>query len=72
MTVVVGAIALVFPVLVGLAIFLMTRRWLGTWGFLLAVISAVVVLLMELIPLWLSMGGILDRTEPSDVPGQKT
>ncbi len=72
MTVVVGAIALVFPVLVGLAISLMTRRWLGTWGFLLAVISAVVVLLMELIPLWLSMGGILDRTEPSDVPGQKT
>jgi hypothetical protein len=71
-TVITGAIALVFPVLIGVAMSFITRRAMGTWGLLVAAIIGTAVLLAELVPLWLAMGGALDETEPSDVPGQRT
>ncbi len=67
-----GAVAMVFPFLFGIALWFITQRDFGAWGALAAVLLASLVLLAELVPLWLAMGGTLDQIEPSDVPGQRT
>ncbi len=72
MTAVVGAIALVFPALIGVATSYITYRWLGEWTAPVAVAVGTIVLLVELIPGWIALGGVLDALEPADVPGQRT
>lgn len=67
-----SAIALVFPVLVGIAIALLARIWIGGWGPPVGMVAALLVAIGELIPLWMALGSVLDRTEPGDVPGQQS
>jgi len=71
LTIVGGAIALVFPVLLGGAALFIGRAWLGPWGAPFAALVVLLCLLAEVIPLWIALGTILDRTEPGDVPGQR-
>jgi len=72
MTLVVGAVAFVFPTLLAAATWYIGRVWMGAWSAPLAALVALLVVLAELVPLWVVLGGILDRTEPGDVPGQRT
>jgi hypothetical protein len=72
LTLVGGTVALVFPVVLALASWFIARAWLGPWSAPVAAIVALLVLLAELVPLWLALGTVFDRTEPGDVPGQKT
>lgn len=72
MTLVAGAVAFVFPTLLAAATWYIGRVWMGAWSIPLAATVALVVILAELIPLWLVLGGVLERTEPGDVPGQRT
>lgn len=66
-----SAIALVFPFLVGIAVALLARIWMGAWGLPVGMVAALCVAIAELIPLWIALGGVLERTEPGDVPGQR-
>jgi len=70
-TVIGGAIALVFPVLLGAAALFIGRAWLGAWGTPLAALVVLLCLLAEVIPIWIALGTVFDRTEPGDVPGQR-
>ncbi len=72
MTIVVGAVAFVFPTLLAAATWYIGRVWLGAWSLPLAAFVALLVMLAELVPLWMALGGVLERTEPGDVPGQRT
>lgn len=72
MTLVLGAVAFVFPTLLALATWFIGRVWLGAWSVPLAAFVALLVMLAELIPLWFVLGGVLERTEPGDVPGQQS
>ncbi len=67
-----SAIAMVFPFLFGIALWFLLQQSFGAWGALAAVLFAAAVLMAELVPLWLAMGGTLEKIEPSDVPGQRT
>lgn len=69
LTLVGGAIALVFPLLLGAAALFIGRAWLGAWGAPLAALVLLLCLLAEVIPIWLALGTVFDRTEPGDVPG---
>jgi len=71
LTVVGGAIALVFPVMLGAATLFIARAWIGPWGAPLAALVVLLCLLAEVIPLWIALGTVFDRTEPGDVPGQR-
>jgi len=70
-TLVGGAIALVFPLLLGAAALFIGRAWLGAWGMPLAAVVVLLCLLAEVIPIWMVLGTVFDRTEPGDVPGQR-
>ncbi len=70
LTLVGGAVALVFPIALGVAIGFIARAWIGAWSAPLAAAIALAVLLAEVVPLWFALGTVLDRTEPGDVPGQ--
>ncbi len=70
-TAVASAIAMVFPVLVGLAVGFIARIWVGAWSIPVGLAAALLVVLAELVPIWIALGGILDQMEPSDVPGQR-
>jgi ABC-2 type transport system permease protein len=72
LTVVGGAIALVFPALLGVATLFIARAWLGPWASPLAALIVLLCLLAEVVPLWMALGTVLDRTEPGDVPGQRS
>lgn len=69
LTVVGGALALVFPLLLGAAALFIGRVWLGAWGVPLAAFVVLLCLLAEVIPIWFALGTVFDRTEPGDVPG---
>lgn len=71
LTVVGGAIALVFPLLLGAVALFIGRVWLGAWGTPLAALVVLLCLLAEVIPIWIALGTVFDRTEPGDVPGQR-
>lgn len=65
-----GAVALVFPIALGVATGFIVRPWVGAWSGALAAAVAFAVLLAQVVPLWMAMGEVLDTTEPGDVPGQ--
>ncbi len=67
-----AALALVFPVLLGGVVAFIGDTWLDTWSLPLGAAIGLLVLLAELVPLWFALGGVFDRTEPGDVPGQRT
>lgn len=69
-TLVGGAVALVFPVLLGLALWFIARPWAGPWAPVVGTVTGALVLLAEVVPVWVALGSVLDRTEPGDVPGQ--
>jgi ABC-2 type transport system permease protein len=71
LTVVGGAIALVFPLLLGGATLFIARAWLGSWGTPVAALVVLLCLLAEVVPIWMALGTVFDRTEPGDVPGQR-
>jgi len=71
LTLIGGAIALVFPVLLGAAALFIGRAWLGAWGMPLAAMVVLLTLLAEVVPLWMALGTVFDGTEPGDVPGQR-
>jgi hypothetical protein len=71
-TLVVAAVALVFPVLIGLAMAFIGRMWWGPWSVPVATAIALAIVLAELIPIWMVLGSVFEKTEPGDVPGQKT
>jgi hypothetical protein len=71
LTLVGGTLALVFPVLLAGATWFIARAWVGPWALPVAAGVALLVLLTELVPIWLALGTVFDRTEPGDVPGQK-
>ncbi len=66
-----GAIAMVFPVMLGGATLFIGRVWLGAWGTPLAALVVLLCLLAEVVPIWFALGTVFDRTEPGDVPGQR-
>lgn len=70
-TVIGGAIAMVFPLLLGAAALFIGRVWLGAWGTPLAALVVLLCLLAEVVPIWFALGTVFDRTEPGDVPGQR-
>ncbi len=71
-TLLVAAVALVFPVLIGLAMAFIGRMWWGPWSVPVATAIALAIVLAELIPIWMALGSVFEKTEPGDVPGQKT
>jgi ABC-2 type transport system permease protein len=70
LTLVGGAVALVFPAVFGLALWFIARPWAGAWALSVGAATVFVVLLAQIVPVWIALGGVLDRTEPGDVPGQ--
>jgi hypothetical protein len=71
-TLVVAAVALVFPALIGLAMAFIGRMWWGAWSVPVATAIALAIVLAELVPIWMALGSVFEKTEPGDVPGQKT
>jgi hypothetical protein len=69
-TLVGGAVALVFPLVLGAALWFIARPWAGAWALVVGAATGVLVLLAEVVPVWFALGDVLDRTEPGDVPGQ--
>jgi ABC-2 type transport system permease protein len=69
-TLVGGAVALVFPLVLGAALWFIARPWAGGWAPVVGAAAGVAILLAEVIPVWMALGSVLDRTEPGDVPGQ--
>jgi ABC-2 type transport system permease protein len=45
--------------------------WLGSWGTPVAALVVLLCLLAEVMPIWMALGTVFDRTEPGDVPGQR-
>jgi ABC-2 type transport system permease protein len=66
-TTLVVAVALVFPVGVGLLTVWLTR-WLGDWTYLLAAILGALVVLAELWPVITWLGDVFEKTDVSEVP----
>ncbi len=71
-TLVVAAVALVFPALLGLAMAFIGRMWWGAWSVPVAAAIALAIVLAELVPIWMALGSVFEKTEPGDVPGQKS
>jgi ABC-2 type transport system permease protein len=66
-TTLLSAVALVFPVGLGVLIIWLGTRWLGPWAVLVASLSASALLLAELWPVIFWLGSVFDRTDVSEV-----
>ncbi len=68
-TTLVSAVALVFPVGVGLGTFLITGA-LGSWRFVASAVVATLVLVVELVPIINWLGGVFEKTDVTEIaPG---
>ncbi|MBC8087453.1 MAG: hypothetical protein H7Z40_09305 [Phycisphaerae bacterium] len=66
-TTLLSAVALVFPVGLGLLIVWLGSTWLGAWAVLAAIVAASALLVAELWPVIFWLGSVFDRTDVSEV-----
>ena len=66
-TTLVAAVALVFPVGLGLLTIFLANDLLGSWAYPLAVLLGGVLLALELWPMIHWLGDVFDRTDVNDV-----